>query len=47
MAKRRHHKKAGKYCVKVGKRTVSCHRLKRAANKSASRHGGRVVKGHK
>jgi len=46
MAKRRKASKS-KWCVKAGKRTVSCHRLKRAAKKAATRHGGRVVKGHK
>ena len=43
MKKRR--TKKGKYCVKSGKRTMSCHRLKRAAKKAAKKFSrGRVVK---
>ncbi len=36
-------KKTGKYCVKKGKRTVSCHRKKSAANRAARAKGGRIV----
>jgi hypothetical protein len=35
---------ASGWCVKSGKRTLSCHRLKRVAKKAARRSGGRVVK---
>lgn len=37
-------KKTGKYCVKSGKRTMSCHRKKSAANRAAAKLSrGRVV----
>jgi len=37
-------KKTGKYCVKSGKRTMSCHRKKSVANRAARKFKrGRVV----